>query len=396
MSFEDRLTRTLLSVLGATAMGCVGATDGTTDSATTDALEAMCDGGPPPAEGYNVREGFVEVALGADCPPADQAELSYYGCSHTTWQGIVCAEPRKEENMVFVDDGYGGHHASATTVTTATTGVSEPLDLCWYEGVFFTDPDPTYTCGRPLLHEGRPVVAPVATRSSAWSDALGADASDLRPEERERLADFWLDAAVMEHASVASFARVSLDLMRFGAPPELLAATHRAAMDEVEHARLCFALAGAYRGEPVGPGPLEVPSAGATTLREVAVALLREGCIGETLAAVDAAARLANARDPAVRRALEVVVRDESEHAALAWRTLRWLLRVDPSAELRDALADVIASEATRWTQEVDADPASDAERAHGLLDPARRADALARAWHEVVAPSWDALAARG
>ena len=179
---------------------------------------------------------------------------------------------------------------------------------------------------------------------------------------------------------------------RLGAPPELLVATHRAALDEVEHARLCFSLASAYRGIPSSPGPLTLPEAAGSSQADAAEALLREGCVGETLAAVDAATRLAQARDPAVRAALEVVVRDESEHAALAWRTLRWMLAADPSEELRARLSRAVAEEAGRWTREAESVPVSEAEAAHGLLDPRARGVALARAWRDVIAPSWDAL----
>ncbi|MCA9491640.1 MAG: ferritin-like domain-containing protein [Myxococcales bacterium] len=379
MSFEERLSTTLVSILGLT-VGCASPT-----------LEEMCDGGRAPEEGYAVHLGYVEVEPGTECPPMESALLNSDDCAHTYWQGIVCEPAGKEESLVYMTSVAGGHYTSASNVSPRAT--RDVVDLCWYEGVYFNDPDPSFICGRPVLHDGAPVVAPVVARPSGWNGAPGAGVANLDPTERERLAAYWLDAAVLEHASVAAFSRMSLDLLRLGAPPELLVATHRAALDEVEHARLCFSLASAYRGIPSSPGPLVLPEAAGSTQADGAEALLREGWMGETLAAVDAATRLALARDPAVRAALEVVVRDESEHAALAWRTLRWLLQVDPSAELRARLADVMAEEAERWTREVPAAEVSVAERAHGLLDPARRGVALARAWREVVAPSWEALA---
>ena len=121
-------------------------------------------------------------------------------------------------------------------------------------------------------------------------------------------------------------------------------------MDEIEHARLCFALASGYRGAPLEPGPLQVDgvSGSNTTLVEFAEALVREGCIGETLAALDAAARLAGATDPSVREALEVILRDESAHAALAWRTLRWVLSRDEDGSVVEHLASVFAEERRR------------------------------------------------
>lgn len=74
------------------------------------------------------------------------------------------------------------------------------------------------------------------------------DVSGLGPAERSALASRWLDSALLEHASIASFARFSLHLLAVGAPPELLERTQRAALDEIEHARLAFAIVARGRG----------------------------------------------------------------------------------------------------------------------------------------------------
>ena len=47
----------------------------------------------------------------------------------------------------------------------------------------------------------------------------------------------WLRQAEEEHASVASFARHTLQLMSFGAPSELLKESQRASVDEIKHAK---------------------------------------------------------------------------------------------------------------------------------------------------------------
>lgn len=94
----------------------------------------------------------------------------------------------------------------------------------------------------------------------------------------------------MEHASVAAFARFTLELLALGAPASLVDAASSAMADEVRHARSCFGLATYYSGAVVGPGPL--PVGGALTdvelLHTVELAVL-EGCIGETSAALEAA-----------------------------------------------------------------------------------------------------------
>src|SRR6185437_5274489 len=128
------------------------------------------------------------------------------------------------------------------------------------------------------------------------------------------LAEAWTADALLEHASVASFARASLSLLAAGAPADLLTRTHEAALDEIRHAELCFALARAYAGHDVAPGPF--PLGGnvrvAATLAEIATSAAREGCIGETIAAAVAAEQLARATDPAVREALSQIAADEA------------------------------------------------------------------------------------
>ena len=65
------------------------------------------------------------------------------------------------------------------------------------------------------------------------------------------LAEEWIENARSEHASVPAFSRLSLTLMSLGAPARLVEGAHRAALEEIEHARLAFALAGATRVKPV-------------------------------------------------------------------------------------------------------------------------------------------------
>jgi hypothetical protein len=387
--FEERLTRHLatLSALALLGTGCE----------TTD-LQQMCDGEDGPDANYFLALGYVTVGVGEDCPAVEDAALKVDPCNSDEWQGVVCGLDHKDENQVRIDDGYGGYWTDAgNTPTGGTSGgygqvIEGPSDVCFFEGVFWDDPESDVTCGRPLLQDGAAIVAQVR-RDDAWTRAL--DEVTLSALDRDALAAWWLGAARMEHASVASFAVVSLDLLRLGAPPELLADTHRAALDEIEHARLCFALASRYAGDDLGPAPMpDLAPSPAGSLADFAEALFREGCIGETLAAVDAAARLTVARDPAVRAALETIVGDESDHAALAWRTLRWVLRQDADGAVQTRLTNVLAEERARWSApDGVAGQRSASALAHGLIPDDTRARELARAFAEVVEPSWAALA---
>ena len=55
------------------------------------------------------------------------------------------------------------------------------------------------------------------------------------------LASAWLADALLEHASIASFAQTTLKLLALGAPSDLIADSQRAALDEVEHAKIVSA-----------------------------------------------------------------------------------------------------------------------------------------------------------
>jgi rubrerythrin len=97
---------------------------------------------------------------------------------------------------------------------------------------------------------------------------------------------------------------------------------------------------------------------------------LREGCLGETVAALEAVAAAEAARDAAVKQVLTRIARDELAHAELAFDFLRWALSVC-SAEERSELA----REATQQLTDFERDAQSrDHERtgirlaAHGLL----------------------------
>jgi hypothetical protein len=119
--------------------------------------------------------------------------------------------------------------------------------------------------------------------------------------------------------------------------------------DEIEHARLCFALASAYARRPLGPGQLAIDDAlaGADDLVAAAVAAVHEGCVDETLAALQAEAARAAATDPAVRRALDRIADDEARHAALAWRFVRWAIDTG-GEEVRTAVAAAFADALSR------------------------------------------------
>lgn len=192
--------------------------------------------------------------------------------------------------------------------------------------------DHRHTCGRALFVHDTP------TRASA-----GAASDWSRPEcARDARGDVagWSarirEIAFEEHASVAAFARTVAQLLALGAPHALVAATVAAMTDEVEHARLAFALANAG-GDTIGPGPFVEALAPlapvAQGLREAMIEdVVRGGCVGETMAVLEAHAWRERASG-AARAFLDRVVADETRHAALAFETVAWLVASAPSCE---------------------------------------------------------------
>ncbi|HMI91047.1 MAG TPA: ferritin-like domain-containing protein [Polyangiales bacterium] len=260
---------------------------------------------------------------------------------------------------------------------------------------------PGACCGRPFEVGGELRLPGVSERN----DWLGAVARHFTAQSEhvvsaalaQRIAREWLDDARMEHASIASFARFTLDLLAAGAPADLLAQAQRAALDEVAHAQACFALASRYAGTAFGPSALATGDcAPAASLTEAVVSAFREGCIGETLAAAHARAALAVARDPQVRSTLTRIAEDEARHAELAWRFAAWGLprctgdlRARLQHELDRALAEQPAPPLEREPAELLADL-----HAAGRLSAAQRLDLARRSLREVVVPCAEALLA--
>lgn len=231
--------------------------------------------------------------------------------------------------MSGTDDGLPAHGVEASWILT--------LKVPIYSGKLFT------SFGRPLRGEQGPVTA-AAREASGWADISDAAlVAHLSPREREELAALWLEAALVEHASIATFAALALELLALGAPADLLAACQQAAQDELEHARLSFGLASTYAGLPLGPGKLPLPAA-ALSGDAAAVARLSftDGCIGETFAAALARRAQSHATDPAVARVLARIATDEARHAALAWSIVAWCLKLDP-VRVRAALGAALA-----------------------------------------------------
>lgn len=186
---------------------------------------------------------------------------------------------------------------------------------------------------------------------------------------------------------MASFARFALELMGAGAPAELIEDAQRASLDEIVHARLCFSLASGFAGKALGPSALRVKDAELDRgLPELAVAVLREGAVGETLAAALAREQLALAGDALCREGLEVIARDEAAHALLAWRFLRYA--VDRGGQQVVESLRAAAAAAPRTLSEPSVAAPNEVWNHYGRLTPEQQRAVVSEAWDSVISPA--------
>jgi hypothetical protein len=340
--------------------------------------DADCD------PGFVCRCSGAELGPFTTCTPSECADDG-------ECPGEVCqfANSFGEDCPFEVNDG----HCS----TPEDTCDNDPQ--CGTTGCLFSFDTQTWACGnaicgRPFMVEERPVTAAAQGRED-WRALVAVPTVDAGLASR--LAAHWTEIGLFEHASVASFARFILQLLAVGAPAALVTDAQRALADEVEHARVCFALASLYKGTGVGPGALaQAGDAGATGLAEITAAVIREACVGETLSALEVREAAARAEDAGLRQVLARIADDEQRHAELGWRFVQWALsQLDTAGRARatEAFTSAIAGaelEAARLADEVGAPEL----RAHGVIDAPLRAAVWRDGLRAIVAPSLRALAA--
>lgn len=320
-------------------------------------------------------ESCIALAEGeSSCPTQDEASAELVGdrCGYR----IVSVDGAGELRTNDADTGFAG-------------------DQCCYP-VTKQETNDGCVVGRPYYEAGKLIVAGTSG-ARGWAGGRRPDVRGLTVEERRVLADAWAMDGLIEHASVAAFSRFAAELLAFGAPAALVDGAHRAARDEIRHARLAFGLASAYAGRRIAPAGFPFPGHVPLTpdLATLAAATTREGAVGETVVALLAAQALETASDPAVRYFLDVIARDEARHADLAWRSVRWMVRVG-GAPVRAAVAAVFEDVATRGVTPpaVTFGAPESVLAAHGRIRPAAVEAMVGRAIREVVLPCGVALAA--
>ncbi len=178
------------------------------------------------------------------------------------------------------------------------------------------------------------------------SDEWGLDITidDLSDHEtREKLSQYWLENAKLEYASIATFSRLTLELMYFWAPSELIELSNSATTDEIRHSKLCFSLATVYSGNPVGPWVFTGVSGEIIWNQDLSVLATEsfvDGSFGEWLAARLALEASRIAEDTSIQEVFAQIAEDESRHAELGWKIVEWILGSASKDDIRSMLQE--------------------------------------------------------
>jgi hypothetical protein len=191
MNLSTRLDRVIAAVLAA---GCTGL--GTKDGTELD--DVAC----------------LNVEVGADCPDEATASGELMGdttCQIPVREVIATGAFVSSEDVVYT--GYGGWDPPGDSGVPDTAAV---LTRCCYEAAYEVHEGEDCVIGRPVLVDGAPLTAPTVARAGWGGGDVGEGPLD------EVAAAYWARQGALEHASVAAFGRLVLDLLRLGAPASLV------------------------------------------------------------------------------------------------------------------------------------------------------------------------------
>lgn len=310
------------------AGGAGGSTSSSSSSSSSSASSTSSSAGGVDCDGIGGATGFTCLGgSGTSCPASDAAEV------HQQLAAQLGLCDALQDTWTCCD---------LPSLIAVVCGPDQNLiaEACCYH--YAVDSQLLCGVGRPFVVEGAPRTGDVRPRAD-WIAEGRPRADDLDAPTRRALAEAWSREARFEHASVASFARLALELLAAGAPAD------------------------------------------------IAAAAVREGCIGETIAALTAMEGRDAATDPAVRAALTVIAEDEGEHAAMSWRLVAWAYR-SGDHEVRAAVAAAFATGVAAPSDEAPAGIDPRAYRAHGRPLPDEVRAIAASALANVIRPSARAL----
>lgn len=280
---------------------------------------------------FAVGVGWLAIRGGRDWFKVDAIALALVvpailvavGVFVNAWLRWMRGKPSSELAMVFAG--------------SATLGGMLHLLVLWIDRADHVYPY-IFSHGR-RLHTGRTLLAPRAEVGAGWTRGDAAvDASkvvlEVPDELRAAVAGHWRATAAMEHASIAAFSQLTLDLLSVGAPAHLVAAAQRAGLDEVRHAEIGYAIAQRIDGAEASPAPFPeahtrraLPAHRPRALARIAVDALTDGALNEGIAARLLGQCGRDCAEPALAELLGGMAADESRHAQDSWDVIAWCLQ---------------------------------------------------------------------
>jgi hypothetical protein len=201
-------------------------------------------------------------------------------------------------------------------------------------------------------------VYPEAIRTRSLANSEDQEHT-FRGSGNQEIVDDWAHRAAGEHSSIASFAAFAIALLTNEGPPDLIRDSLQAAIDELNHATASFTMASELAGQTYYPGSLPSTSLSfSSDLIGLVQSTISEGCIGETLSALQMASQMENQSSKSngvAEHETRLIAWEEAQHAALAWRTIAWACRKNALAcdTARPLLRDAITA-ADTYSQHVE------------------------------------------
>jgi len=265
------------------------------------------------------REAFRVFVLPIDTPNEAVVLASLSGYS------VACSNP-DEGGIRAASDGY-------EVLGTKLTSSCDPIET----SLFLLNID----------KNGTVTEADSEVIESTSGACIGRRPAGLKRQKAKgstRIGAHFGSIAHLEAASVDAFEQLAEELSRHGAPESLVRRAHVARKDEVRHARVMKRFAERHGG--LVPSP-RIQKQKERSLEAIALDNAVEGCVRETFGALVGEWQSRFSEDPALRRAMRRVARDEMRHAALSWAIDAWIRpRLSPEARQRVDAAQAEALQA--------------------------------------------------
>jgi hypothetical protein len=220
------------------------------------------------------------------------------------------------------------------------------------------------------------------------------------PDALARVRNEWCARIAAEYTSAAITQQVVLWLMQAAGPPDLIDAGLAIVADELVHSRMSsevYAAAGGSAPPALDREHLGLARRQPSVELDLADAIVRVFCLGETVAVPLFAHLRERCTEPSPRAALDRILVDEVRHREFGWDTFDWLASVfDVPAFIAPRLPAMLADlhhsyGAANPAIADDTGEITPIERAWGIAPPREYAEILARTIEKDYGPRFEA-----